>query len=175
MRHSFDPAGGHDDGDGFGRRFFRGRRGPFEGRGGRVRRGGIKFLILATLLEQPRHGYDIIEEFERRRGFRPSPGAIYPVLSMLEDEGYVKGADVDGKRVFEITDAGRAFYTENKPDERDEDEEPSARSTFKMSALRLTTTLAAARGASDAELGKIAGVLDRARREILRVLASEEM
>lgn len=160
-------------------RFFRGRGGPFEGRGGRIRRGGIKYMVLAALLEQPRHGYDIMEAFEKRRGFRPSPGSIYPVLQMLEEGGYVEGADVDGKRVYTITDAGRALSAEHARDHAsdvdDGDDEPSARETFKTAAIRLTTTLAAARGATDAELGKIAGVLDRARREILRLLAAEEL
>jgi DNA-binding PadR family transcriptional regulator len=165
-----------------GMRFFRGRGGPFgggpfEGRGGRIRRGGIKYLVLGTLLEQPRHGYDIMEQFERRRGFRPSPGSIYPVLQMLEEGGYIVGSDVDGKRVFSVTDAGRALYAERAaPGDRDDDDtEPSARATFKTSAIRLTTALAAARGSSDAELEQIAAILDRARREILRLLASEEL
>jgi DNA-binding PadR family transcriptional regulator len=166
-----------------GMRFFRGRGGPFgggpfEGRGGRIRRGGITYLVLGTLLEQPRHGYDIMEQFERRRGFRPSPGSIYPVLQMLEEGGYIVGSDVDGKRVFTVTDAGRALYAEHaSKGERgdDDDAEPSARATFKMSAIRLTTALAAARGSSDAELEQIAAILDRARREILRLLASEEL
>ncbi len=158
----------------FGARFFRGRGGSFEGRGGRIRRGGIKFLVLGTLLDQPRHGYDIMEQFERHRGFRPSPGSIYPVLSMLEDGGYVTGSEVDGKRVFTITDAGRALYAEQAPGS-DDDDEPSARASFKMAAIRLTTALGAARGSTDAELEQIAAILDRARRDVLRLLASEEL
>ena len=158
----------------FGARFFRGRGGPFEGHGGRVRRGGIKFLVLETLLEQPRHGYDVMEQFERRRGFRPSPGSIYPVLQMLEEGGYISGSEVDGKRVFTITDSGRALYAERAPDS-DEDDEPSARANFKMAAIRLTTALGAARGSSDVELDQVAAILDRARREILRLLASERL
>lgn len=158
----------------FGARFFRGRGGPFEGRGGRIRRGGIKFLVLETLFEQPRHGYDIMEQFERRRGFRPSPGSIYPVLQMLEEGGYIAGSEVDGKRVFTITDSGKALYAERAPGS-DEDDEPSARASFKTAAIRLTTALGAARGSTDAELEQIAAILDRARREILRLLAAEEL
>ncbi len=154
--------------------FFRGGRGPFEGRGGRVRRGGIKFLVLETLLERPRHGYEVMEEFERRRGFRPSPGSIYPVLQMLEEGGYVMGSEVDGKRVYAITESGRGMYAQRAP-ESDGDDEPTARGTFRTAAVRLTTALGAARGASDGELAQIAAILDRARREILRLLASEEL
>ncbi len=158
-----------------GQHFFRGRRGPFEGHGGRVRRGGIKYLVLETLLEQPRHGYDIMEEFERRRGFRPSPGSIYPVLQMLEEGGYIAGSERDGKRVYTLTEAGRTLHAERTVQVDDDEDEPSARANLKVAAIRLTTALAAARGASDAEFTAIAGILDRARREILRLLATEEI
>lgn len=93
----------------------RGRGGPF--RGGRMfGQGDLKYIILQLLEERPRHGYDIIKELEERfRGaYSPSPGTVYPTLSMLEDLGYATARTEDGKKVYEITDAGRAYLAENR-------------------------------------------------------------
>lgn len=99
--------------------FGRSGRGPFGGPGGpgggrRFGRGDLKYVILDLLKDQPRHGYDIIRALEERfHGFySPSPGSIYPTLQLLEDQGYVTGREQEGKRVYTITDAGRAFLTE---------------------------------------------------------------
>jgi DNA-binding PadR family transcriptional regulator len=76
---------------------------------GRMRRGDIRTALLAALAENPGHGYDLIQALEDKSGgtWRPSPGSVYPTLQLLEDEGLVRSAERDGKRVFEITDAGR--------------------------------------------------------------------
>jgi DNA-binding PadR family transcriptional regulator len=89
-----------------------GPRGP-RGRG-RARRGDVRNGILALLNEQPMHGYQIIQELESRSQglWRPSPGSIYPALQMFEDAGLVSGSEVDGKRVFALTDAGREKLAE---------------------------------------------------------------
>jgi len=76
-----------------------------------MRRGNVRAAILALLTEQPMHGYQMIQELSRRSGgsWTPSPGSIYPTLQMLEDEGLVTShQSSDGKRLFDITDAGRA-------------------------------------------------------------------
>src|SRR3954463_12831378 len=105
----------------------RGGRGRHGGRGGgrfgggggfgggpRVRRGGIRTAIPAVLPEAPGHGYDVMQNLEDKSGgtWRPSPGSVYPTLQLLEDEGLVSSRERDGKRVFEITDAGRAEAAE---------------------------------------------------------------
>lgn len=87
--------------------------GPHGGGSGakRARRGNVRAAILSLLNEQPMHGYQMIQELSRRSGGRwnPSPGSIYPRLQMLEDEGLVKSRQSeDGKRLFELTDAGRS-------------------------------------------------------------------
>jgi DNA-binding PadR family transcriptional regulator len=76
---------------------------------GRRRRGDIKYLLLELLAEQPRHGYDLMKELERRHGEfqRISPGSVYPTLQMLEDEGHLTSEMVDGKRIYTITESGR--------------------------------------------------------------------
>jgi DNA-binding PadR family transcriptional regulator len=82
--------------------------------GRRFGRGDLKYVILDLLQEGPRHGYDIIRALEERfHGFySPSPGSVYPTLQLLEDQGYVRGSEQDGKRVYTITDEGRAFLKE---------------------------------------------------------------
>ena len=79
--------------------------------------GDLKFVILNLLAEKPRHGYEIIKELEERFGgaYSPSPGTVYPTLSLLEDLGYARSAADDGNRkVFEITDEGRKYLEENR-------------------------------------------------------------
>jgi DNA-binding PadR family transcriptional regulator len=81
--------------------------------GPRMRRGQIRTALLAVLAEEPGHGYDVMQKLEDKSGgaWRPSPGSVYPTLQLLEDEGLVRSTERDGKRVFEITDAGRAEAT----------------------------------------------------------------
>jgi DNA-binding PadR family transcriptional regulator len=75
-----------------------------------VRRGAIRAGILAVLVDRPMHGYEVMTELAERSGgvWRPSPGSVYPTLQQLEDEDLVRSDDVDGKRVFRLTDAGKA-------------------------------------------------------------------
>jgi len=96
--------------------------GPWGGGGGRGRgrmfgHGDLKFVILNLLAEKPRHGYEIIKELEERFGgtYSPSPGTVYPTLTLLEDLGYARAQTEEGNRkVFEITDEGRKYLEENK-------------------------------------------------------------
>jgi DNA-binding PadR family transcriptional regulator len=78
-----------------------------------MRRGQIRTALLAVLAEAPGHGYDVMQTLEDKTGglWRPSPGSVYPTLQQLEDEGLVRSTERDGKRVYEITDAGRAEAT----------------------------------------------------------------
>jgi len=78
--------------------------------------GDMKYVILKLLRDKPRHGYEVMKELEERMHgcYSPSPGTVYPTLQWLEDEGLVKAQDVDGKKVYEITDQGRAFLDEHK-------------------------------------------------------------
>jgi len=101
---------------GFGPRGFA-FRGP---RGGRRRQwfesGDMKYVILKLLRDKPRHGYEVMKELEERLHgcYSPSPGTVYPTLQWLEDEGLVRSKEVDGKKVYEITDDGRKFLDEHK-------------------------------------------------------------
>jgi len=91
----------------------------FGGRGGRRQwfgSGDMKYVILKLLQDKPRHGYEVMKVLEDRLhgAYSPSPGTVYPTLQWLEDEGLVKAREVDGKKVYEITEQGRAFLLEHK-------------------------------------------------------------
>jgi DNA-binding PadR family transcriptional regulator len=80
--------------------------------------GHLKFVILRLLEEKPRHGYEVIKEIEDRFGgaYAPSPGTVYPTLTLLEDLGYARARpEESGKKIYEITDEGRAHLAENQP------------------------------------------------------------
>ena len=88
------------------------------GRGPKARRGDVRAAILAVLAEQPRNGYQIIQEVAERSGgaWKPSPGSIYPTLQQLEDEGLVRTVDDGGRRAYTLTPEGQAYVDEH-PDE----------------------------------------------------------
>jgi DNA-binding PadR family transcriptional regulator len=88
---------------------------PGSPRGPKAGRGDVRAAILALLREGPRTGYQIMSEIEERSSgvWRPSPGAVYPALSLLADEGLISGAESDGRRTFSLTDAGRSYIEEN--------------------------------------------------------------
>lgn len=94
----------------------RGRGGPF--RGGRMfEQGDLKYVILQLLDEKPRHGYEIIKALEERFGgmYSPSAGTVYPTLTLLEDLGYARvTVEEGGKKVYSITDEGRAYLAQNR-------------------------------------------------------------
>jgi DNA-binding PadR family transcriptional regulator len=100
---------------GFGPRGF-GFWGPRHGRRQWFGSGDMKYVILKLLNEKPMHGYEVMKALEERlRGcYSPSPGTVYPTLQWLEDEGLVKARDVEGKKVYEITEAGRKFLREHR-------------------------------------------------------------
>ena len=82
--------------------------GPRRHRGQRAR-GDVRSAVLALLAEEPMHGYQIIQEIDRRSGgsWKPSPGSVYPTLQQLEDEGLVRAQEQDGRRVYRLTDEGQ--------------------------------------------------------------------
>ncbi|HEY3507277.1 MAG TPA: PadR family transcriptional regulator [Actinocatenispora sp.] len=131
-RHGHD--GGHSRGRGGGRHGgFGGGFGPgfgfpgFPGggfgfggghrrRGSRASRGDIRLAALGLLAEQPMHGYQLMREISTRSEgvWRPSPGAIYPALQQLEDEGLIEPERAEGKRVFTLTADGRQYVEEHR-------------------------------------------------------------
>src|SRR5829696_5485679 len=93
----------------------RGGRGGPQGRGrGRVQRGDVRTAILLLLADEPMHGYQIMQSMGDRTGgaWRPSPGAIYPTIAQLEDEGLVTTREEGGRRLVTLTSEGQAYLEE---------------------------------------------------------------
>lgn len=90
---------------------WRGRRGT-----PRVGRGDVRAAILSLLAEQPLHGYEIMQQISERSGgiWRPSPGSVYPALQLLEDQGWVRSEQSEGRKVYHLTDAGREYVQQHK-------------------------------------------------------------
>jgi DNA-binding PadR family transcriptional regulator len=122
-RHEHWGAGRHRRHGRFGGFGFGGRHGGF-GEGGedvmRARRmlvqGDLRLIALALIAEAPRHGYEIIKLLEEKTAdwYSPSPGIVYPTLTYLEEAGYVTAASEGSKKLYTITDEGRAHLKANR-------------------------------------------------------------
>jgi DNA-binding PadR family transcriptional regulator len=102
---------------GFGDRHFGRRHGRGGGRGRPFEHGELRYVLLQLLAETPRHGYELIKAIEEKLGgaYSPSPGVIYPTLTMLEELGYVTVAREDGgKKLYEVTPEGEAVLEANR-------------------------------------------------------------
>jgi DNA-binding PadR family transcriptional regulator len=130
--HSHEGKWGHEGKWAAGRR--RGRFGAFGGRhggfGGRFGEGGedlmrarrmlaqgdLRLVALALIAEAPRHGYEIIKLLEEKTSdwYSPSPGIVYPTLTYLEEAGYVTASIEGAKKLYTITDEGRAYLASNR-------------------------------------------------------------
>jgi DNA-binding PadR family transcriptional regulator len=79
--------------------------------------GELKLLLLELVEAEPRHGYDLIRAIEELTGgaYAPSPGAVYPTLTLLKDMGYLREAEAEGARkLYTLTDEGRAHLAESR-------------------------------------------------------------
>lgn len=170
-------------------RIFREGFGPMNGLGRRFGmaperlfgRGDMKFLLLELLLERPKHGYEMIKELESRFAgwYAPSPGTIYPTLQMMEDRGYVRSVQDEGKRVYAITDDGRSYLQEHRPPApaggrrfgKDFGASPEMRAFAREAFDFGRAMMQAARSSGDdpARMARLRAVLDHARREIYAI------
>ena len=161
-----------------------GRRGGFGGGWGdepRTRRGDIKFILLELLTERPQHGYELIKELEARRGGfrRPSPGSVYPTLQMLEEGGYLTSEEVEGKRVYTITDSGKQFLSDrsSQSDSCSTDSRFGKNKAVELIELRRTLTELndavgqVARSGSVEQANQTRELLIQVKREIYKLLA----
>ena len=78
--------------------------------------GDLRLIALALIAEQPRHGYDIIKALEEKTAdwYSPSPGLVYPTLTYLEEVGYLTSQPEGAKKLYSITDEGRAHLEQNR-------------------------------------------------------------
>ncbi len=89
-----------------------GRGGAMGGPGRFFDHGDLRFVLLKLIADQPSHGYELIKAVEQAVGgaYSPSPGVVYPTLTLLEELGYVAGVqEAGGKKLYTITPEGQAF------------------------------------------------------------------
>jgi DNA-binding PadR family transcriptional regulator len=152
------------------------------GRGRKARRGDIRTAALLLLAEEPRNGYQIMQEVEERSDgvWRPSPGSVYPALQQLEDEGLIRSQESDGRKLYALTDAGRERVQERPDDATAPWEQMSgdvSSEQHELGALMRQVAFAFAqviRTGSKPQLVKARDVLDAARRDLYRILADGE-
>jgi DNA-binding PadR family transcriptional regulator len=176
-RHRHRGFGGGSEGfGGFG---FGG--GP-RGRGRKARRGDIRTAALLLLAEEPRNGYQIMQEVEERSDgvWRPSPGSVYPALAQLEDEGLIRPEEAEGGRLFALTDAGRAYVQARDADKPAPWEQMSGEVSDEAHELgKLMREVGFAfvqvmRTGGAEQMGKAREVLSATRRDLYRILADGE-
>ena len=172
--------------DHFMRHFRRGQRGPFGFGGPHMHggfrpggRGSVKYEILSVLWDGPRHGYEIMLAIEEKRGMRPSPGSIYPSLQMLEDEDYVTGREVDGKRVYTIAPKGSELLEKHRA-ENPESESGEIPAFVAMMARGISAMHGArdalkqiARSGKPEHVERAIDIVERARKELYTILAED--
>jgi len=149
------------------------------GRGRKARRGDIRTAALLLLSEEPRNGYQIMQEVQERSGgvWRASPGSVYPALQQLEDEGLIRSEEHDGRKLYALTDEGRALVAQRDAARPAPWEEMSGDVSDKAHELgRLMREVASAfvqvmRNGSEAQIGRAREVLADTRRELYRILA----
>jgi DNA-binding PadR family transcriptional regulator len=158
--------------------------GPFgpRGRGRRARRGDIRMAALLLLAEEPRNGYQIMQEVQERSGgvWKPSPGSVYPALQQLEDEGLIRTDESDGRKLFAITDEGRALLDERGAERPAPWEQAGAGAGDLHELGKLMREVASAfmqvmRTGSPSQTAKAAAVLAATRRDLYRILADGDV
>lgn len=184
-RHLVPALAGEGSGDRFYMSGRHGRRGSSRGGWGdepRTRRGEMKFILLGLLSERPQHGYELIKELENRRGgfHKLSPGSVYPTLQMLEEGGYLTSEQIEGKRVYTITESGQQFLS-------DRNQQADSKNTYdsfenkpsELIELRRTLTqlndavTQIARSGNLEQANRVRDLLVQVKREIYKFLAEQ--
>jgi DNA-binding PadR family transcriptional regulator len=151
-------------------------------RGTRAKRGDVRAAILVLLAEKPTNGYQIMQELEQRsRGaWKPSPGAVYPALAQLEDEGLVRAEVTNSGRLYHLTEQGTA-YVESHRDTLSTPWESAGQGEGDESVLGLFGELKHIAGAalqvahtgSLAQIAEAQKLLNQTRRALYRLLAED--
>jgi DNA-binding PadR family transcriptional regulator len=154
---------------------------PGGARGPKAGRGDVRAAILALLREGPRNGYQIMSEIEERSGgaWRPSPGAVYPALSQLADEGLIAAEESGGRRTFSLTEAGRQYIEQNPEMARGAWESKAQQEEWKLPGLfaeaaRLGGGIVQMAHAGTPEQVRAAErLLEQTRRKLYQILADD--
>jgi DNA-binding PadR family transcriptional regulator len=161
---------------------------PREGRGGGRRRmfdgGELRLVLLRLIADEPRHGYDLIREIEARTGgaYAPSPGVVYPTLTLLADMGLIEERQSEGaKKLFAVTAAGETELAEKAEEvaalmariaELGEHRERTSGGPVRRAMVNLRAAVAervAGRSVDQELLHKVAEILDEAARKVERL------
>lgn len=145
----------------------------------RTGRGDVRSAILVLLAEQPMHGYQLMHEIEERSdgAWRPSPGSVYPTLQMLDDENLVNVEQSDGRKVYALTEEGKAAaepYGDGSELWGKQDGSDSNRRELSRSGAKLGQAVFQVLKTGTAEEQESAAqALDTARRAIYSMLADQ--
>ena len=172
--HGFDPRAfwqGPWRGMGFG-----------PGRRSRAKRGDVRAAALLLLAEEPRNGYQLMEEIERRSdgAWRPSPGSVYPALAQLEDEGLVRTQETAGRRAYRLTAEGEHYVEEHRDALGSPWEEAGEGVPEELVDLRTLiahvamATLQVGQSGDEKQVEEAKKALSEARKSLYRILADEE-
>jgi DNA-binding PadR family transcriptional regulator len=157
-----------------------GGSGGFRGRGRKARRGDVRTAALLLIAEEPRNGYAIMQELEERSGgaWSPSAGSIYPALALLEDEGLIRAQEVDGRKLYHLTDAGRRHVEQRPKDQRapwDElagDVSDDARAIMKVAKEVMIAAAQVMQSGSESQRAQARRLLVGLRRDLYGILAT---
>ncbi|HEV2452056.1 MAG TPA: PadR family transcriptional regulator [Streptosporangiaceae bacterium] len=155
---------------------------PWAQKGPKAGRGDVRAAILALLREGPRNGYQIMSDIEERSGgaWRPSPGAVYPALSQLADEGLVVGEESGGRRTYSLTDAGREYVEQNPDMARGAWESEAQQEAWQLPGLLAEAArlgggiMQLAHAGTPEQVRAAERLLEQTRRALYRILADDE-
>ncbi|HEY3952646.1 MAG TPA: PadR family transcriptional regulator [Streptosporangiaceae bacterium] len=144
----------------------------------RVKRGDVRAAVLALLAEEPRNGYQIIQEIAARSGgvWQPSPGSVYPALQQLKDEGLIHPED-EG---FSLTDEGRTYMIEHADEVDAPWEVVAGREHGGMREMRplvgqvAMAAMQVVHAGSESQIAEAQRVLKDTRRSLYRILAADD-
>ena len=145
----------------------------------RMGRGDIRTAILVELAEEPMHGYQLIQAIETRSGgtWKPSPGSVYPTLQLLTDEGLATATQDGERKVYALTDAGKAAaaeFTEAPHPSESRRGWDSERAALPKSGAKLAQALGqVASSGSKEQQERAVAIIDDARRKLYAILAEE--
>jgi DNA-binding PadR family transcriptional regulator len=142
----------------------------------------VRAAILALLQEGPRNGYQIMSDIEERTSgaWRPSPGAVYPALQALADEGLIAGEESGGRRTFALTDAGREYVQRNPEMARGAWESAEQQEAWQVPGLFSEAArlgggiMQIAHAGTPAQVRAAERLLQRTRRELYQILADDD-
>jgi DNA-binding PadR family transcriptional regulator len=155
------------------------------GRRPKVGRGDVRTAVMRLLAEEPRNGYQLIQELTERSGgvWRPSPGAVYPALQQLEDEGLVRAEEKDGKRAFRLTEEGqgavKALGDVAAPWETAAEGFDTEAGALVMELRTLIAQVASAvvqvaQAGNEAQIARAKELMTQTRRSLYRILAEDD-